>query len=119
MPRITAALLLIAASFVSSPAIADFTPSPTTLEAGNIAVLNTVTGNITMCWKFNSLPTKCQIIGQFATPSVTTRIISSAAQPVFYVSDTSSGRLMRCDHSNPVNGTSSGWTCVELAAALP
>ena len=119
MKKVLTGLAAINTMLSASPAMAAYTTSPTTLAGGAFGVLNTTTGVVSVCYRNASNPPRCASVGSFVSPSVNSRIISNEGSIVFYISDSASGRTMRCEQTGNTTTTSSGWTCALVAATLP
>jgi hypothetical protein len=118
MRRKLIGVALASAALASAPAAAQFIPSPV-LAGGGVALLNTASGTISICYRHLQLPPRCATVGTFATPATNAKILANEAGSIFYVYDSATGRTMRCDYAGAATATASGWTCTQLAATLP
>lgn len=110
-------LIAGAALLAATPAAAAFVNS-SVLAGGGVALVNTATGTISICYRHLQGVPRCVTAGSFGAPAANVRAVAADGGQILYLYDTAGGRTVRCDLGT-TTATVSGWTCVLAAATLP
>ena len=106
--------------FVGTPSWASYVSAPP-LTAGMVGIVNTVTGVISICYRYNNNePPRCVSVGSFLPASNNIRIVAAEGGHVFHIYDAVSGKVTRCQIDvSRISRLSSGWSCAQASARLP